>query len=97
MHSNFRKYYLGKFKYWIRLADIDRYATLNSSGPVQQCRQKIYLLDHLVPTVEVPADLVDQSVEGFSVSVAGETIALSSRLTWDLLPTPGKQGKLIQH
>lgn len=41
-------------------------------------------------TVEVPADLVDQSTEGLSVCVAGEAVALSSKLTWDLLPTPGK-------
>ncbi len=42
-----------------------------------------------MPTVEVPADLVDQSA-ALSVSVAAEAIALSSKLTWDLLPTPGK-------
>lgn len=41
------------------------------------------------PTVEVPADLADQSLGGLSVSVAGEAKAPSSKLTWDLLPTPG--------
>lgn len=40
--------------------------------------------------MEVPADFVDQSLGGLSVSVAGEAKALSSKLTWDLLPTPGK-------
>lgn len=43
-----------------------------------------------MPTMEVPADFVDQSLGGLSVSVAGEAKALSSKLTWDLLPTPGK-------
>lgn len=49
-----------------------------------------YLPTYLLPTVEVPADLVDQSTGGLSVSVAGEAIALSSKLTWDLFPIPGK-------
>lgn len=41
------------------------------------------------PIVEVPADLADQSLGVLSVSVAGEAKAPSSKLTWDLLPTPG--------
>lgn len=49
-----------------------------------------------MPTVEVPADLFDQSTGGLSASVAGEAIALSSKLTWDLLPTPGTLNKRNQ-
>lgn len=44
-----------------------------------------------MPTVGVPADLVDQSTEDLSVFVADEVVALSSKLTWDLLPTPGNR------
>lgn len=43
-----------------------------------------------MPVVDVPADLVDQEPEGLSASVAGEAVVLSSKLTWDLLPTPEK-------
>lgn len=46
---------------------------------------------HLALTVEVPAvGLVVQSAVGLSESVAGDVTTLSSKLTWDLLPTPIK-------
>lgn len=43
-----------------------------------------------MPVVDIPADLVDQEPGGLSASVAGEAVVLSSKLTWDLLPTPEK-------
>jgi len=54
---------------------------------------RILSQNYLVPTVEAPADLVDQSAGDLSASVAGEVVALSSKLTWDLLLTPEKYEK----
>lgn len=54
------------------------------------------LWPYLAPTVEVPADLADQSPGGLSVSVASEATVPSSKLTWDLLPSPGGDRVHIQ-
>lgn len=63
--------------------------------PVEKSSESVLTIlssrTYLVPTVEVPAaGLVDQSAGGLSESVAGDAITLSSKLTWDLLPTPVK-------